>query len=122
MRCEEFVKLVREMRGAQTEYFRRRTNDALAKAKRLERQVDAAQITCYDIAQPSLFEAVNALPASETKVHSEKTPRQPGEGGRAPSCPTDRKSPTTKLRRESLSKVRIPTVDEIWSAARGGLK
>lgn len=56
MRCEEFVKLVREMRGAQTEYFKRRTNDALAKAKRLERQVDAAQITSYDVAQPSLFE------------------------------------------------------------------
>ena len=36
----EFMQLVREMRNAQREYFRKRDKDVLAKSKMLEKRVD----------------------------------------------------------------------------------
>ena len=39
---EKLASLVKEMRDAQRAYFRTRSGDALADAKRLERAVDAA--------------------------------------------------------------------------------
>ncbi len=39
---EELASLVKEMRDAQRTYFRTRSGDALAEAKRLEKAVDEA--------------------------------------------------------------------------------
>ncbi|MBR6630438.1 MAG: hypothetical protein IKK89_00655 [Alistipes sp.] len=41
MNAEQFFKLVTEMRGAQKEYFRFKSNRALVESKRLEKAVDA---------------------------------------------------------------------------------
>ena len=38
----EFIRLVKRMRLAQKEYFRSRSSDNLERAKRYEREVDAA--------------------------------------------------------------------------------
>ena len=51
MTSAEFYSLVREMRNAQREYFRTRSNDSLMKSKALEKRVDEAlsgQRTLFD--------------------------------------------------------------------------
>lgn len=42
MNIQDFIKLVREMRRAQLDYYRDRTYGKLVAAKDLERQVDSA--------------------------------------------------------------------------------
>ena len=48
MTLENFAKLVSEMRHWQTEYFRTRSPAAMAKAKRLELEVDEALREMFD--------------------------------------------------------------------------
>ncbi len=58
MKQTEFVALVREMREAQQEFFTVRTRTALARARELERRVDAyvLQFVNETPAQRQLFE------------------------------------------------------------------
>ena len=51
---ENFTRLVRAMRDAQTAYFRTRTGDALKEAKRLEAEVDRALKPAKDKRQEEL--------------------------------------------------------------------
>lgn len=54
----EFLKLCREMREAQREYFDKRTRSqaVLDKARRLEREFDAALARIVKRQEPSLFD------------------------------------------------------------------
>jgi hypothetical protein len=56
MKAIELANLVAEMRHAQKEYFRTRSDSALEESKRLERQVDEA---CREIldGQKKMFES-----------------------------------------------------------------
>jgi len=49
---EEFIKLVKDMRTTQKEYFKSRSGASLSKARMLERQVDA-KIEAFN--NPDLF-------------------------------------------------------------------
>lgn len=51
---KEFIELVREMRNAQKEYFKKRTKDALNRSKELERKVDA-ELQSINNTQQKLF-------------------------------------------------------------------
>lgn len=51
---KDFLKLVREMRQAQEQFFRERGKEILFKAKKLEQQVDEEVQTLLD-EQPKLF-------------------------------------------------------------------
>jgi len=53
MSHETFIRLVREMRRAQVDFFRAKSAEGLEASKRLERQVDAA-IRDYFNPQPQL--------------------------------------------------------------------
>ncbi len=53
---EELAKLIADMRSAQKEYFRTRSDSALASAKALERRVDEAVKGILDSKQGMLFE------------------------------------------------------------------
>jgi hypothetical protein len=50
----EFIELVREMRAAQKEYFKKRSKDVLNRSKELERKVDA-ELQSINDKQTSLF-------------------------------------------------------------------
>jgi hypothetical protein len=49
-----FARLVADLRSAQRDYFRTRTDEALVRAKDLERKVDAA---LREVLSPTLFGA-----------------------------------------------------------------
>lgn len=53
MDVKELARLVNEMRRAQDEFYRTRSDTALERAKQLERRVDAA--VRDTLAQPTLF-------------------------------------------------------------------
>lgn len=56
MGSAEFYSLVREMRKAQIEYFRTRSQDSLKRSKALEKKVDEAlsgQVTIFDCMEGS---------------------------------------------------------------------
>ena len=55
MTLAEFVALVAAMRGAQKDYFKRRTPADLDRARNLEREVDRAVRVLQDD-QPKLFQ------------------------------------------------------------------
>lgn len=50
----QFIALIRDLRDAQTTYFRTRTPRALARARELERTVD--RLLAANPSQPALFE------------------------------------------------------------------
>jgi hypothetical protein len=57
MTIESFADLVRQMRKAQSNYFRNRTTETLDDAKALERKVDdAIKVIFPDPSKPNLFE------------------------------------------------------------------
>jgi hypothetical protein len=58
MTTVELARLIVEMRAAQKEYFRTRTQGALERSKQLERQLDRAVVDV--LRQPTLFDAEQA--------------------------------------------------------------
>lgn len=56
MTINEYAKLVNEIRTAQKDFFRTRSESALEKSKKLERRVDEATRDIFDSRQGRLFE------------------------------------------------------------------
>ena len=59
----EIIKLAREMRTAQKEYFRTRTTTSLSKCKRLEKDFDKAVERFFNPSKQLCFDDFNKQPA-----------------------------------------------------------
>lgn len=59
----EIIKLAREMRTAQKEYFRTRTTTSLTKCKRLEKEFDKAIEHFFNPSKQLCFDDFNTQPA-----------------------------------------------------------
>ena len=62
MESIEIIKLAREMRTAQKEYFRTRTTTALTKARRLEKDFDKAVGQFFNPSKQLCFDNFNTQP------------------------------------------------------------